>query len=147
MPGKSNYFIGSDPTKWHTNVAHYGKSTYEKVYLGIDLVYYGNQQQLEYDFVVAPGAGCSDAGAPRWVYVDLSSVRTITEVWVLAGVGSPAGTANDATNWTTLTSASNASTIVYIKTPVSASARYVRINVTSHTGGSWISLEEFQTIC
>jgi hypothetical protein len=56
LPGKSNYFIGNDPTKWRTNVPNYAKVRYEAVYPGIDLIYYGNQRQLEYDFVVAPGA-------------------------------------------------------------------------------------------
>jgi len=56
MPGKSNYFIGNDPKKWQTNVANYAKVRYRRVYPGVDLVYYGNPGQLEYDFVVAPGA-------------------------------------------------------------------------------------------
>src|SRR5437867_2212735 len=56
LPGKSNYFIGTDPKKWRTDVPTYGKVKYEGVYPGVDLVYYGNQRQLEYDFVVAPGA-------------------------------------------------------------------------------------------
>ncbi len=56
LPGKSNYFIGNDPKKWRTNVSNYAKVKYEGVYPGIDLVYYGNQRQLEYDWVVAPGA-------------------------------------------------------------------------------------------
>jgi hypothetical protein len=56
LPGKSNYFFGKDPKKWRTNIAHYAKVHYESVYPGIDLVYYGNQRQLECDFVVAPGA-------------------------------------------------------------------------------------------
>ena len=56
LPGKVNYFIGNDPKKWRTNVAAYAKVKYEDVYPGVDLVYYGNQQQLEYDFIVAPGA-------------------------------------------------------------------------------------------
>ena len=55
LPGKVNYFIGSDPAKWRTDVATYAKVRYHQVYPGIDLVYYGNQGQLEYDFVVAPG--------------------------------------------------------------------------------------------
>ena len=53
---KTNYLIGDDPSQWRTNVPNYGKVTYDDVYPGIDLVYYGNQGQLEYDFVVAPGA-------------------------------------------------------------------------------------------
>ena len=56
LPGKSNYFIGNDPAKWRTNISTYAKVKYEGVYPGVDLVYYGNQGQLEYDFVVAPGA-------------------------------------------------------------------------------------------
>src|SRR5258707_462918 len=54
--GKSNYLIGNDPSQWRTNIANYGRVEYQNVYTGIDLVYYGNQRQLEYDFVVAPGA-------------------------------------------------------------------------------------------
>src|SRR6266516_8073287 len=56
LPGKANYFVGNDPAKWRTNVPTYARVRYEQVYPGIDLVYYGNQRQLEYDFVVAPGA-------------------------------------------------------------------------------------------
>jgi len=56
LPGKSNYFIGNDPQKWRTNVSNYAKVRYADVYPGVDLVYYGNQGQLEYDFVVSPGA-------------------------------------------------------------------------------------------
>jgi hypothetical protein len=56
LPGKSNYFIGNDPKQWRTNVQHYGKVRYHDVYPGVDLVYYGNQGQLEHDFVIAPGA-------------------------------------------------------------------------------------------
>jgi hypothetical protein len=56
LPGRVNFYIGSDPSKWHTNVATYGKVRYAGVYPGIDLVYYGTQGKLEYDFAVAPGA-------------------------------------------------------------------------------------------
>jgi Beta-propeller repeat len=56
QPGKANYFIGRDPAQWRTNVPTYAKVHYQNVYPGIDLLYYGNQRQLEYDFVVAPGA-------------------------------------------------------------------------------------------
>lgn len=56
LPGKVNYFIGSDPANWRTNVPTYGKVRYREVYPGIDLVYYGSQRRVEYDFVVAPGA-------------------------------------------------------------------------------------------
>jgi hypothetical protein len=60
LPGKANYFIGNDSSKWRTNVPTYAKVRYEDVYPGIDLVYHGNHGQLEYDFVVSPGA---DSGA------------------------------------------------------------------------------------
>ena len=56
LPGRSNYFIGNDRTKWRTNVPNYSEVKFQSVYPGIDLVYYGNQSQLEYDLVVAPGA-------------------------------------------------------------------------------------------
>ncbi len=56
LPGKVNYFIGNDPQKWQTNIPTFARVKYEEVYPGVDLVYYGNQGQLEYDFVVAPGA-------------------------------------------------------------------------------------------
>jgi hypothetical protein len=56
LAGNANYFIGSDPAKWHANVKTFGSMRQQHVYPGIDLVYYGNQGQLEYDFLVAPGA-------------------------------------------------------------------------------------------
>lgn len=56
LPGKGNYFIGNDPKKWSTNVPLFTKVKYSDVYPGVDLVYYGNQGQLEYDFIIAPGA-------------------------------------------------------------------------------------------
>jgi hypothetical protein len=56
LSGTSNYFIGNDPKKWRTDIPNYAKVQFEGIYPGVDLVYYGNQQQLEYDFIVAPGA-------------------------------------------------------------------------------------------
>jgi hypothetical protein len=56
LPGTANYFVGNDPSKWQTGVPTYSKVRFPAVYPGVDLVYYGNQSQLEYDFVVAPGA-------------------------------------------------------------------------------------------
>ncbi len=56
LPGKSNYFIGNDRSKWRRGIPQFGGVEYQSVYPGIDLVYYGNQRQLEYDFRVAPGA-------------------------------------------------------------------------------------------
>lgn len=54
LAGKANYFIGDDPARWRTGIPTYAAVEYRDVYPGIDLVYYGNQQQLEFDFVVAP---------------------------------------------------------------------------------------------
>jgi uncharacterized repeat protein (TIGR01451 family) len=61
LPGKSNYFLGNDPAQWHKNVPQFARVRYENVYPGINLVFYGNQGQLEYDFQVAPGADASRA--------------------------------------------------------------------------------------
>jgi len=78
LPGRSNYFIGNDPKKWRTDVRTYAKVKYEGVYPGVDLVYYGNQGgQLEYDFVVAPGADPKaitlDVGLPQPVPLRLDA--------------------------------------------------------------------------
>ena len=56
FPGTSNYFIGRDPNKWRTGIPNYARVQCKGIYPGVDLVYYGNHGQLEYDFVVAPGA-------------------------------------------------------------------------------------------
>ena len=61
LPGRSNYFIGNDPRKWHSDVPQFARVRYENVYPGIDLVFYGNQGHLEYDFHVAPGSDPSRA--------------------------------------------------------------------------------------
>jgi Beta-propeller repeat/S-layer homology domain len=56
LPGKVNYILGEDPRKWQTGLPTYGLVTYPNTYPGIDVVYHGNQQQLEFDLVVRPGA-------------------------------------------------------------------------------------------
>ncbi len=58
--GVTNYFIGNDPSQWHANVPNFAQTQFQGVYPGVDVVYYGNQSQLEYDFRVAPGANPSD---------------------------------------------------------------------------------------
>lgn len=55
LAGRSNYFTGNNPARWRANIPTYQKVRYAGVYPGIDVVYYGSQQQLEYDFIVAPG--------------------------------------------------------------------------------------------
>jgi hypothetical protein len=59
LEGKINYLIGSNQSKWHTSIPTYAQVRYTGVYPGIDLVYHGDQQRLEYDFVVAPDANPS----------------------------------------------------------------------------------------
>jgi uncharacterized repeat protein (TIGR01451 family) len=61
LPGRSNYFIGNDPKKWHTGIPQFAGVRYQSVYPGIDLIFYGSQGHLEYDFKVAPGADPSQA--------------------------------------------------------------------------------------
>jgi hypothetical protein len=56
LQGKVNYFVGNDPKQWRTNIPTYAKVRYRDVYPGVDLIYYGKGKQLEYDFIVAPGA-------------------------------------------------------------------------------------------
>jgi hypothetical protein len=67
----SNYLIGNDPSKWHTNVATYDRVEYQDLYPGVSLDYYGNQGQLEYDFVVDPGA---DPAAIRFTVAGAQTV-------------------------------------------------------------------------
>jgi uncharacterized repeat protein (TIGR01451 family) len=61
LPGKSNYLLGNDPAKWRQGIPQYARVRYEGVYPGINLIFYGNQGRLEYDFQVAPGADPAQA--------------------------------------------------------------------------------------
>ena len=54
--GRTNFFLGNDPSQWRTDVAQYARVRYRQAYPGIDVVYYGSQRELEYDFVLAPHA-------------------------------------------------------------------------------------------
>jgi Beta-propeller repeat len=60
LPGTTNYFLGQDPSRWKRNVANYARVEYQNVYPGVDLLYYGKDQELEYDFIVHPAARPSD---------------------------------------------------------------------------------------
>jgi hypothetical protein len=71
QPGKVNYFIGRDKSKWHTNVPTYAKIRYKDIYPGIDLVYYGNPSQMEYDFELAPGAN------PKQIQFDVKGADSV----------------------------------------------------------------------
>ena len=66
LPATANYFIGNDPANWRRNIPTYAKVQYRQIYPGIDVVYYGNARQLEYDFVLAPHAN------PRRIALDFS---------------------------------------------------------------------------
>ena len=69
---KSNYFTGRDPAKWRTGVSNYGRVRFTEVYAGIDLVYYGQDGQLEYDWMVKPGA---DPSKIRLQFEGIQSMR------------------------------------------------------------------------
>ena len=56
LPGKENYFVGSNAQNWQTDITTYAKVRARNIYPGVDLIYYGAQRRLEYDFIVAPGA-------------------------------------------------------------------------------------------
>jgi hypothetical protein len=71
LRGKVNYFLGNDPKKWHTGVSTFSRVRLKEVYPGIDLVYYGNQKQLEYDFVLKPGVD------PAKVRLDFTGDRSL----------------------------------------------------------------------
>src|SRR5205085_1951733 len=53
---RRNFLLGNDRSKWRTDVPTFRRVKYEQLYPGIDLTFYGNQKQIEYDFEVAPGA-------------------------------------------------------------------------------------------
>ena len=62
---KTHYYRGNDPREWYKNVPNYSRVKYYDVYPGVDLVYYSRQRQIEYDFVVSPGA---DPAAIRFAF-------------------------------------------------------------------------------
>ena len=71
LPGRSNYFIGNDPMRWHSDIQSYRRVRYRGVYPGIDLIYYGNAGQLETDFIIAPGAN------PRAIRMRVNGARSM----------------------------------------------------------------------
>ncbi len=72
LGSRSNYLFGNDPSKYIIGAMHYKKVRSAGVYSGIDMVYYGNQRQLEYDFVVAPGA---DPAAIRMAFAGSDKIE------------------------------------------------------------------------
>ena len=83
LPGKSNYFIGNDPAKWRTGVPTYAQVKYEQIYSGVDLMFYGDQRRLEYDFRVAPQA---DPNQIVFSFDGASSMRADAEGHLRMGV-------------------------------------------------------------
>ena len=79
LPGKINYLIGQDPKSWRTNIPAYRRVRVENAYPCVDVVYYGNQGLLEYDFVVAPGAD------PSVIRLALDSGLTASTLRIAAG--------------------------------------------------------------
>ena len=73
---RTNYFVGQDPARWRRDVPHYSRVRYRGVYAGIDLVYHSQEGQLEYDFVVSPGAS---ADAIRLRFEGVSGTRITGE--------------------------------------------------------------------
>ena len=71
LPGKSHYLLGNDPSGWRTHIPHYARVRYRGVYPGIDLIYYGHQGRLEYDFVVAPGVD------PKQIHLDIQGAERL----------------------------------------------------------------------
>jgi hypothetical protein len=71
LPGRVDYFLGNDSTKWRTNIPSYSRVKYADVYPGVDLVFDGNQRRLEYDFIVAPGAD------PKAITLNLEGARKL----------------------------------------------------------------------
>ena len=72
LTSTSNYFVGNDPGQWRTAVPNFGRVRLSGVYPGIDLLYYGKDGNLEYDWIVAPGA---DPRAIRMVFEGAGRLR------------------------------------------------------------------------
>jgi len=85
LPGVSNYFVGKESQSWQTAVPHYAAVHYSDVYPGIDLRYYGNQRQLEYDFLITPGA---DPTAIRLAFEGADQLTVDTDGDLIINLGS-----------------------------------------------------------
>ncbi len=72
LSGKANYFVGNDPKQWNTNVPLFAKVKVRDIYPGVDLLYYGSQQQLEYDFIVEPG------GDSHFITMNFSGAKNLS---------------------------------------------------------------------
>ena len=84
QPGKVNYFIGGDPRNWKTEIPTFGALLYQDVYPGIDIRFYGNNRQLVYDVIVAPGA---DPNKVRLNYTGIRHLGTNARGELVIDVG------------------------------------------------------------
>ncbi len=71
LAGRSRYYIGSDPSHWHTDVQHYRQVVFRQIYPGIDVVYHGGQDVMEFDFRVAPGTD------PRQIHLTFDDLTNL----------------------------------------------------------------------
>jgi hypothetical protein len=71
MRGRVNYLIGNDPSKWHTDVPTYARVLYHSLYPGVDMVYYGTPNALEFDLRLAPGAD------PKAIHMAIDGARMV----------------------------------------------------------------------
>jgi hypothetical protein len=78
LPGKAHYLVGSDPRDWLTGVSRYERVRYERIFPGVDLIFYGRGRRLEFDFVVAPGA---DPAAIRFAVETRESKIDLRKSW------------------------------------------------------------------
>ena len=51
-----NYYVGTDPSRWYSGVPTFARVHYQNVYPGVNLVFYAENDKLEFDFQVAPGS-------------------------------------------------------------------------------------------
>ena len=140
LAGTVNYFLGNDPKKWRTNVPTYGKVEYRNVYSGVDLLYYGNQQQLEYDLVVAPGANPGVArlgiGGASKIQIDVSGDLVLQTLGGVVRLQKPVA-------YQRTPAANNQSTH---GTPSEATARWGLTLALTTTASPWSSIRYWSTL-
>ncbi|HEY1754631.1 MAG TPA: hypothetical protein VGG72_04495 [Bryobacteraceae bacterium] len=76
LAAKSNYYVGADPSRWRAGIPNFARVLYRNVFRGVDLAVYGNGQQIEYDWIVAPGA---DPRSIRFSFTGASKMRVDPE--------------------------------------------------------------------
>lgn len=85
LESKSNYFIGPNSSSWFSGVANYSRVEYKDIYPGINAIFYGNNNQLEYDFLVSPG---SDPDAINLSFEGANKIETDSEGNLIISIGS-----------------------------------------------------------